>query len=99
MIRVSRIKLAHLMLALFAIAILYKAVVVQLVHGNDWRARAERQQSSAKSVPAPRGEIFDETHRVLAESREMVPLEIAPREVTEPDQLRRVMQSLGLDST
>ncbi|HEY4218386.1 MAG TPA: penicillin-binding protein 2 [Gemmatimonadaceae bacterium] len=97
MIRDRRIKLAHLMLALFAIAILYKAVVVQLVDGSDWRSRAERQQSSAKSVPAPRGEIFDETHRLLAESREMVRLEIAPREVTEPDKLRRAMQSLGID--
>ena len=97
MIRVSRIKLAHLMLALFAIAILYKAATVQLVHGKDWRARAERQQSTDRKVPAPRGEIFDETHRVLAESREMVRLEIAPREVTEPAKLRAALQSLGID--
>jgi cell division protein FtsI (penicillin-binding protein 3) len=97
MIRDRRIKLAHLTLAVFALAILYKAATVQLVHGKDWRARAERQQSSARSVPAPRGEIFDATHRLLAESREMVRLEIAPREVNEPAKLRRALASLQID--
>lgn len=97
MIRSRRIKLAHLTLALFALAILFKAASVQLVNGKEWRARAERQQSTAKTVPAPRGEIFDATHRVLAESREMVRLEIAPREVTEPEKLRKALASLQID--
>jgi len=97
MIRSKRIGLAHAMLALFAIAILYKAVRVQLIDGKTWRARAERQQSTAKTVPAPRGEIYDATRRVLAQSREMVRLEIAPREVTEPAKLRRAMAALKID--
>ncbi len=97
MIRSRRIKLAHTILALFAIAILVKAANVQLVHGRDWRDKAERQQTSERTVPAPRGEIYDATHRVLAQSREMVRLEIAPREVTEPAKLRRALAALHLD--
>jgi cell division protein FtsI (penicillin-binding protein 3) len=97
MIRSKRIGLAHAMLALFAVASLYKAGRVQLIDGKTWRARAERQQSTAKTVPAPRGEIFDATHRVLAQSREMVRLEIAPREVAEPAKLRRAMAALEID--
>lgn len=97
MIRSRRIGLAHAMLAVFALAILIKAGSVQLVNGKDWRARGDRQQTSEREVPAPRGEIFDATRRVLAESREMVRLEIAPREVREPLKLRRALAKLDVD--
>jgi cell division protein FtsI (penicillin-binding protein 3) len=97
MIRSRRIGLAHATLALFALAILVKAGSVQLVHGKNWRARAERQQASEREVPAPRGEILDATRRVLAQSREMVRLEIAPREVQEPAKLRRALAKLEVE--
>ena len=97
MIRSSRIGLAHATLAVFAVAILVQAARVQLVQGKGWRARAERQQVVARTVPAPRGEIFDATHRVLAQSREMVRLEIAPREVNEPKKLRLALARLGVE--
>jgi cell division protein FtsI (penicillin-binding protein 3) len=93
-IRSSRIGLAHAALAAFALAIIAKAADVQLVHGGAWRARASRQQSDERTVPAPRGEILDATHRVLAQSREMVRLEIAPRDVNEPRRLRRALTAL-----
>jgi cell division protein FtsI/penicillin-binding protein 2 len=60
---------------------------------------AERQQVSARTVPAPRGEILDATRRVIAQSREMVRLEIAPREVRERAKLRRALQSLHIDES
>lgn len=97
MIRSRRIGLAHAMLAVFGLAILVKAVQVQLIDGSDWRRRAERQQVMEQTVPAQRGQIFDATHRVLAESREMVRLEIAPREVTQRAALRRALQRLNVD--
>jgi cell division protein FtsI (penicillin-binding protein 3) len=97
MIRSRRIGLAHSTLAVFALAILVKAVQVQVINGRDWRKRAERQQVMEQTVPAPRGEIFDATHRALAQSREMVRLEIAPREVTQPAALRRALMRLGVD--
>jgi len=86
-----------MMLALFALAIIARSAQLQLVHGNAWRARAERQQSRDRTVPAPRGEILDATRRVLAESRVMVRLEIAPREVTQPGKLRRALVGLKVD--
>jgi cell division protein FtsI (penicillin-binding protein 3) len=98
MIRSSRIGLAHLTLALFAVAILVKAARVQLVDGKSWRARAARQQMREREVPAPRGEILDATRRVLAESRETVRLEITPREVSSPTRLRRALERLGVDA-
>ncbi|MEP6493054.1 MAG: penicillin-binding transpeptidase domain-containing protein [bacterium] len=97
MIRSKRIGLAHATLALFALAILFQAARVQLVNGRNWRALAERQQSAERTVPAPRGEILDATERVLAQSREMVRLEIAPREVNEPAKLRRALANLKVE--
>src|SRR5436853_7454623 len=85
------------MLALFAIAILVKSARLQLVHGGEWRRRAERQQTREKTVPAPRGEILDATRRVLAQSRDMVRLEIAPREVGEPKKLRDALSKLPIE--
>ena len=99
MIRSSRIGLAHTVLAVFGIAILIRSAQVQLVDGKRWRAAAERQQVSARTVPAPRGEILDATRRVIAQSREMVRLEIAPREVRERAKLRRALQSLHIDES
>jgi cell division protein FtsI (penicillin-binding protein 3) len=97
MIRSRRIGLAHATLAVFALAILVQAARVQLIHGHDWRVRAERQQVAEKKVPAPRGEIFDATRRVLAQSREVVRLEIAPREVTQRAALRRALVRLSVE--
>ena len=68
-------------LALFAVAILVRMGKVQLVDGKAWRKVADNQQTTARAIPAPRGEILDATHRVIAQSREMVRLEIA-RETT-----------------
>jgi cell division protein FtsI/penicillin-binding protein 2 len=97
LIRSRRIGIAHLVLAVFAVAILIKAGQVQLVHGDEWLAMATKQQLAAKTVPAPRGEILDATHRVLAQSRETVRLEIAPREVDEPKKLRAALSKLPID--
>jgi cell division protein FtsI (penicillin-binding protein 3) len=96
MIRSRRIGLAHSLLGVFAIAILVQAARVQLVQGRLWRARAERQQTTDRIVPAERGEILDATHRVLAQSRATVRLEIAPREVNEPRKLRLALTKLGV---
>lgn len=97
MIRSRRIGVAFATLAIFAIAILGRAAYVQLYQGRTWRARAERQQSTERSVPAQRGEILDATRRVLAQSRQMVRLEIAPREVNEPVKLRHALAALNVD--
>jgi cell division protein FtsI (penicillin-binding protein 3) len=98
MIRSRRIGLAHATLAVFALAILIQSARVQLAQGKAWRARAERQQSTERTVPAPRGDILDATHHVLAQSREVVRLEIAPREVREPRKLRKALTQLHVDA-
>jgi len=97
MIRSKRIGFVHLLLALFAAAIVARAADVQIAQGSGWRARADRQQSTQRDVPAPRGEIVDASHTVLAESHNMVRLAIAPNEVRDRAALARDLTEAGLD--
>src|SRR5438270_3387529 len=91
MIRSRRIKIVHALLAVFALSVIAQAAHVQLLQGHTWRARAARQQLSPRETPAPRGDILDAAGLALAQSREMVELEIAPRELRSQDRttLRR----------
>ena len=66
---------------LFAIALIGRAAKVQLFQRDQWRARAKAQQLAAAPLPAPRGMILDEGGAVLVESRQLVKLSVAPREV------------------
>ena len=94
--RFSRIGIVHIALALFAVAILVQAARVQLVQTDAWRARAQRQHYTRDDVPAARGAILDASGRVLAESREVVKLEVAPKEVRDPARLRRTLLKAGV---
>lgn len=80
---VSRFRAAiiHALLVLFAMALIARAAQVQVIDGRFWAERAAKQQIRESDLPAPRGTIVDERGVVLAESRELVKLSIAPREI------------------
>src|SRR5688572_33335357 len=94
--RGRRIGLVHAALALFAVALVAKAGHVQLWQQGRWAARAARQQVAVRPVPAPRGEILDAAGELLVRSRDVVRLEIAPREVRDRVALRRRLERLGV---
>jgi len=94
--RISRLGVVNLSLLGFAAALVGRAAWVQLWQGNAWAARAERQHFTDAPVPAPRGDVLDATGERLAESREMLRLAVAPREVREPAVLRRALASAGV---
>src|SRR5437867_6491640 len=93
-----RIGIVHAGLAVLALAILAKAAHVQLVQGRAWSNLARRQHYTAATVPAPRGAILDASGRTLATTRELVRLEIAPREVRDHDRmkLQRALAAAGV---
>ena len=99
MARVSRLGIVHGALALFAAALVLRAGKVQLLDADTWRARATRQHFDAADLPAPRGDIRDAGGRLLVESRELVSLAVAPREVRTADRkvVRRVLAKAGVD--
>ena len=94
--RVSRLGIVHGALALFAGALVVKAAHVQLWQGAAWAARAENQHYSAKPVPAPRGDILDATGAPVVQSRELVRLNVAPRELRDRRKLQRALLRAGV---
>ncbi|GAC1683255.1 MAG: penicillin-binding protein [Gemmatimonadaceae bacterium] len=95
--RISRIGVVNVGMTLFAIVLVTRAGQVQLWQGRAWAARAARQHVASSSAPAPRGAILDGAEHVLAESRELVRLSVAPREVREPAAVRRELVTLGVE--
>ncbi|MEK7402047.1 MAG: penicillin-binding transpeptidase domain-containing protein [Gemmatimonadota bacterium] len=95
--RLRRIGLVHTALAVLALAVIAKAAHVQLVQGRAWGKLAERQHFTAREVPAPRGAILDAGGHVLASTRDVVKLEIAPREVRDARALRRALAAAKVD--
>ena len=97
MTRNRRIGIVHAVLAALALSVLAKAAQVQLVQGQAWSERARRQHFTAREVPAPRGLILDASGRTLADTREVVRLEVAPKEVKELRKLRRSLLGAGVE--
>jgi cell division protein FtsI (penicillin-binding protein 3) len=80
-IRTNRVGLTHAAFLLFAVVLVGRAAEVQLFQTAEWRAKARHQQLAASPLPAPRGMILDEKGAMLVESRQLVQLNVAPREV------------------
>src|SRR3954467_863947 len=87
----SRLGVVHMALGFFFIAIVVQAARVQLVNGNAWQRRADRQQVREREIPAPRGRILDESGRVMAQNNDKVRLDITPREVRERQKLEGIL--------
>jgi len=66
---------------IFALALVGRAVKVQLLDRDLWRQKARAQQMASKPLPAPRGTILDANGIVLVESRQLVKITIAPNQV------------------
>ena len=99
MTRPDRLRIVSIALGLFAGALVLRAGYVQLWQGGTWSRRAERQHFADADLPAPRGRIVDAACFPLAESRELVQLRVAPREVAQRKgtaALRAALVALGV---
>src|SRR5688500_12523231 len=97
MVRLSRVGIIYLSLLLFGGALVARAAQVQLWQGSLWAERAEKQHFKAARVPAPRGSILDRAGVHLAQSRELVRLQVAPAEVRDRAALGRALTQLGVE--
>jgi len=69
-----------------------KSAYVQLWQAPAWRARADRQHTTSQELPAPRGPILDAEGTVLVESRPLVRMAVAPREVRQDARARLAVE-------
>lgn len=78
-----------------ALALVGRAAWVQLWQRDRWARQARAQQTADAPLPAPRGTIRDATGVVLAESREVVTIAVAPQEVRDRAALARALNAAG----
>lgn len=94
----NRIAIVHGSLVLFALALIVKAGYEQLYRGHYWASIGRRQHFASSGLPGARGEIVDTHGETLVESRELVQVSVAPREVNDRPALARAMYRAGIEA-
>lgn len=79
-----RLLVAASVLALWAVGIEARLIVLQVVQYPDLVARAERQHMQTQKAPAKRGEIYDRHGRLLAYSVDADTIYAVPTEIDDP---------------
>ncbi len=93
----GRLTIVHGVLLVFALALIAKAGYEQLFRSDYWSKIGQRQHYVSSGLPAPRGQILDATGRPLVESREMVRISVAPRQVRNRAALARDLKLASVD--
>lgn len=93
----GRLAIVHSVLIIFALALIAKAGYEQLFRSDYWSKIGQRQHYVSSGLPAPRGQILDATGRPLVESREMVRISVAPRQVRNRAALERDLKLASVD--
>jgi cell division protein FtsI (penicillin-binding protein 3) len=88
---VARIAVVEFCFGLGVIAILLRAAQLQLVQGDHWSERAQRQRTERATLPARRGALYDRHGVPLAVSQEFYHVGVAPNELSNPGRVARIM--------
>jgi cell division protein FtsI (penicillin-binding protein 3) len=93
----ARIAAVQLGFALFILAILARAVQLQLFQGERWAEQARRQRTERTVLPARRGGLYDRNGVPLAISQEFYHVGIAPNELSDTRAAGRLLsRHLGI---
>ncbi|GGG06216.1 penicillin-binding protein [Pontibacter amylolyticus] len=65
---VLRVRIVFLLVCLFACAILYKIVQIQVLDGTKWKQISKERRIRYQPVPATRGNIYSDNESILATS-------------------------------
>lgn len=84
-------------LMVFALALILKAGYEQLFRHDYWSKIGQRQHFVSSDLPAPRGDILDAGGNTLVESREMVRISVAPRQVKNRTALEHALRLANVD--
>ncbi len=90
-----RARVSFLLVALFAFAIIFRIVQIQMVDGEKWKKIAEKNVIQYKTIKATRGNIYSDNGSLLATSLPFYKVAIDPT-VVETEIFRRDIDSLSL---
>ncbi len=93
----NRLLIVQTSILIFALALIGKSGYEQLYRHNYWSRIGQRQHFASSGLPAPRGLILDASGHTLVESREMVRISVAPRQVTNRAALARDLKLASAD--
>lgn len=93
----NRLAVVYGSLIVFALAIVAKSGYEQLFRHDYWNKIGQRQHYASSGLPAPRGQILDASGHTLVESREMVRISVAPRQVKNRALLARDLRLASVD--
>jgi cell division protein FtsI (penicillin-binding protein 3) len=80
----TRLLIAAILFAAWAVAIEAQLVRMQVFQHDQWQLRADRQQSDTQKVPARRGDIVDRDGHVLATSVDADEIFAVPKVIQQP---------------
>ncbi len=96
----GRVRLTQVGFWLAGFIILLRLGYWQIIRTEDLSRQAQAQQSSASTLPAPRGEILSQDGQPLVSNRDLYSLFIDPTQLPDQDnRLEELIQVLGLPST
>lgn len=85
--------------ALAVLALLARAVQLQIVDGDKWASEAERTRTERRVLPARRGALYDRNGVPLAVTQEFYHVGIAPNELDDRGTaFRTLVRSLGVSA-
>lgn len=87
----ARIAVIQFAFALGVATLLARAAQLQLVQGEHWADRAERQRTARTVLPARRGALYDRAGVPLAVSQEFYHVGVAPNELADPRRAARLI--------
>ena len=90
-----RVRVAFLLVCLFACAIVYKIVQIQFMDGQKWKSISKERRIYYKPVAATRGNIFSDNGSILATSLPFYRVAIDPT-VAKAEVFNSGVDSLGL---
>ncbi len=93
-----RLTLMAVILLLWALAILGRLILLQVVQHEKYAERARKQQEERLAIRAPRGSIFDRNGQRLAVSLQVNSVSVNPRQITDARMASELLASyLKLD--
>src|SRR5687767_12935469 len=93
----ARIAVVQAGFALGVLALLARAVQLQIVDGEHWAQVAESKRTERRVLPARRGALYDRNLVPLAITQEFYHVGIAPNELDDPGSaFRTIVRSLGV---
>ncbi len=90
-----RSHIAFFLLGIFLVALICKLFYIQVINGESYRLKAERQQLSDTVVSAHRGAIYDSNMKVIAQSASAYLVYINPSKIKTAEQKTLIVDGLS----